>query len=369
MLLITKDGTHVDYTIINVNDNYTYYKNGNLTITADLETIFSGEGGVSLARLHHVNQYSEDTGEILLNDVIHLYAVGDTREVEWQLNQNYSLSAMDIDSKVTSRQVWLRLNKDGNTLEDKFLYSGDSPIFYINGTKILDLNVGTIFDGREADLVFTSDVNQYSETNEYYILLENETYLFIFGSATGNDWQLYENYTLGFMDIDNKKYPNQVWLRMKKNGMAINDNVVAQNEEYKYYNNSTLLFEGYIKSAFGGRYLYMLTLTNVSQYSEFDSTPLIADGTYTFYPENVENYMDLNEKLSLDENYTLVPVDIQRSYYHTGTLWLRLYKDDIMADELILLDGQDYSYYSGSIKIISTKLDAVFTGIKATHYK
>ncbi len=369
MLLITKEGTHVDYAIINLGDSYTYYKNGNLIIAAELENIFSGEG-VSLARLHHVYQYSEDTGEILLSDVIHLYSVGNAREVEWQLDQNYSLSAMDIDSKDTPRQVWLRLNKDGNTLEYKILHSGDSAIFYNSGTKILDLNVGTIFDGKEADLVFISDVYQYSETNENDILLENEPHLFIFGSATGNDWQLYENYTVSFMDIDIKKYPNQVWLRMKKNGVPVYDNVVAQSEDYKYYNNNALLFEGYIKSAFRGRYIDMLKITNASQYSEVESTPLIADATYSFYPENVEIVMDSNGKLSLDENYTIVPVDIQRlhypntKYYYTNqSLWLRLYKDDVMVDEVILLEGQNYSYYSGSIKIISTKLDAIFTGM------
>ncbi|MCD4799813.1 MAG: hypothetical protein K8R19_12510 [Methanosarcinales archaeon] len=370
MLLITKDGTHVDYTIISVSDSYTYYKNGNLTITADLETIFSGEGGVSLARLHHVYQYSEDTGETLLSDAMHLYSVGDTREVEWQLNQNYSLSAMDIDSKDTPRKVWLRLNKDGNTLEDKIVYSGDSAIFYDSGTQILDLNVGTIFDGREGDLVFISDVYQYSETKKKDTLIENEEHIFIFGSATGNDWQLYENYTLSFMDIDIKEYPNQVWLRMKNNGVPVDDNVVAQSEEYRYYNNSVLLFEGYIKSTFGGRYLDMLTLTNASQYSEVDNTPLFTGATYSFYPGNVEQYMDFNEKLPLDENYTLVPVDIQilsypnSVYYNTNdSLWLRLYKDDVMVDEEILLEGQDYSSYSGSIKIISTNLDAIFMGM------
>ena len=360
LLLITKDGTHVDYTIINVSDSYTYYQNENLIITADLETIFSGEGGVSLARLHHVYQYSEDTGEILLSDEIHLYSVGNTREVEWQLNQDYSLSAMDIDSRDTPRQVWLKLNKDGNTLEDIFLHPGDSAIFYNSGTKILDLNVGTIFDGREADLVFISDVYQYSETNENDILIENEPHLFIFGNTTGNDWQLYENYTVSFMDIDIKKDPNRVWLRMKKNGVPVDDNVVAQNEEYRFYNNSALLFEGHLNSSFGGRYLDMLTLTNANQYSELDSTSLIVDTTYSFYPENVELIMDSNEKLSLGENYTLVPVDV--NVFGTS-LWLRLYKDDVMVDEVILLEGQDYSYYSGSIKIISTKLATVFLGM------
>ncbi len=362
MLLIIKDGTPVDYTIISVSDSYTYYKNENLILTADLETIFSGEG-VSMVRLNHVYQYSEDTGETLLSDAMHLYSVGDTREVEWQLNQNYSLSAMDIDSKDTSRKVWLRLKKDGNTLEDKIVYSGDNAIFYNSGTKILDLNVGTIFDGREADLVFISDVYQYSETNENDILLENEPHIFIFGSATGNDWQLYENYTLSFMDIDIKEGPNQVWLRMKKNGVPVDDNVVAQGEDYKYYNNnSVLLFEGYIKSAFGGRYLDLLTLINANQYSEVDSTPLITDATYSFYPGNVEIVMDSNEKLSLDENYTIVPVDIQVLNY-PDTLWLRLYKDDVMVDEVLLLEKQDYSYYSAGQEIISTNLDVIFMGM------
>ena len=370
MLLITKEGTPVDYTIIEVSDSYPYYKNGNLIITADLETIFSGEGGVSLARLHHVYQYSEDTGDILLSDAIHLYSVGDTREVEWQLNQNYSLSAMDIDSKDTPRKVWLRLNKDGNTLEDKIVYSGDTAIFYNRGTKILDLNVGTIFDGKEADLVFISDVYQYSETKNKDILIENEPHLFIFGSGTGIDWQLYENYTVSFMDIDIKTNPSQVWLRMKNNGVPVDDKVVAQNEDYRYYNNSELLFEGHIKSAFGGRYLDMLTFTNVNQYSEVDSTPLITDATYSFYPENVEIVMDSNDKLSLDENYTIVPVDIQRinyletQYYNTNeSLWLRLYKDDVMVDEAILFKDQDYSYYSAGREIISVNLDMIFTGM------
>ena len=364
MFLITKDGTYVDYTILNVSDSYTYYKNENLIITADLEMVFSGESGVSMARLHHVYQYSEDKGKRLLNDAIHLFSVGNAREVEWQLDQDYSLSVMDIDSKDTPRQVWLRLNKDGNTLEDKFVHSEDSVIFYNRGTKILDLNVGTIFDGKEADLVFISDVYQYSKTNKKDILIENESHIFIFGSATGNDWQLYENYTVSYMDIDIKKYPSQVWLRMKKNGVPIDDNVVAQNEDYKYYSNSALLFEGYIKSAFGGRYLDILTLTNANQYSEFYSTSLITDATYTFYPENVEILMELNENLSLDENYTIFPVDIQGYYYQKNqSLWLRLYKDDVMVDEVILLEGQDYSYYSAGQEIISTKLATIFMGM------
>lgn len=51
-------------------------------------------------------------------------------------------------------------------------------------------------------------------------------------------------------------------------------------------------------------------------------------------------------------------------YYNTNdSLWLRLYKDDVMVDEEILLEGQDYSSYSGSIKIISTKLDVIFMGM------
>ncbi|HUW67354.1 MAG TPA: hypothetical protein VMW20_04815, partial [Candidatus Nanoarchaeia archaeon] len=61
---------------------------------------------------------------------------------------------------------------------------------------------------------------------------------------------------------------------MKKNKVPVDDKVMTQNEDYRYYNNSELLFEGHIKSAFGGRYFDMLTFTNVNQYSEIDSTPL-----------------------------------------------------------------------------------------------
>jgi len=72
--------------------------------------------------------------------------------------------------------------------------------------------------------------------------------------------------------------------------------------------------------------------------------------------------MDLNEKLSLNENYTIVPVDIQVLNY-PDTLWLRLYKDDVMVDEVLLLEKQNYSYYSAGQEIISTNLDVIFMGM------
>ena len=366
MLLLIKDGTPVDYSIINVSDSYIYKKNGNLILSADLEAVFSGEGGASIAKLSHVYQYSESAGNVLLSDVVHLYTVGNVREIEWLLDQNYSLSAMDIDSKDTLRQVWLRLNKDGKPLEDKFVHSGDNIIFYNNGSKILNLNMGTIFDGKKADLVFIKNFNQYSETNENDLLIHNESYRFIFGNSAGKDWQLYENYSFAFMDVDAKAHPDQVWLRMKMNGLPVDDQVVAQNDTYIYYNNSMLLFKADIESVFGGRYLDMLKLSNSYQFSEIDSTPLIINANKNFYSMNIELLENFNEKILLDENYSIIPIEVDKKGQY---LWFRLYKHNTMLDEVVLKENSNYSYFNADREIISIKLDIVFIGINTNLVK
>jgi hypothetical protein len=230
MLLLLKNNSVVDYDIINAGENYTYYHNGNLTLEAYIEAVFSGEGGIYLAKLSHMYQYSENNpANILLSDAVYLYFVGNARETEWILEQNYILTAMDIDveDKYTMApppitpgsqqfieatmdintnnyipQLWLRLTKGGTTIEDQFVCPGDNITFYNSGSKILDLTVGIIFDGRDANLATISNVSQYNETDENDRLIQNESHMYIFEYPERDARELEENYSITFMDID-----------------------------------------------------------------------------------------------------------------------------------------------------------------------
>ena len=360
MLLLSKNGAPVDFKIVTTGEMYTFNKSGNLILRADIEAIFGG-AVVYLAQLSHVYQYSESTSGLLLNDGMHMYIVGSPRTLKWQLFQNYSLTAMDIDSKSLPRQVWFELSKDSVVIEDKVIQSGNNYTFYKFGSKILNLTVGEILDGRNADLAIVKKIYQYSETNPGIILMQNETHLFNFGGSSGIDWPLYENYTVSFMDADNKIFPSQVWIRMKKNGEIVDDKVVAINQTYSYTNpSSRLIFNARIDTIFSGN-LDFLMITKAYQYSEVSDTTLISNSTKSFYPRNIEYFESLNDKFQLYENFVMIPVDI----FDAGNprqVWMRLYKNNALVDEKILSTGQNYSYYTGGRKIISTKTDTIFAG-------
>ena len=391
MLLLLKNNYVIDYDIINVSEKYTYYNNGNLTIKADIETVFSGEGGIDLAKLSHVYQYSENNpADILLSDAVYLYFVGNSRETEWILEQNYILTAMDIDVDVEEKYtftpppitpgsqqfteatmdintnnyiplLWLKLTKNGDTIEDQFVCPGDNITFYNNGSKILDLTVGIIFDGRDADLATISNVSQYNETYENDRLIQNESHMYTFEYLERDARELDENYLITFMDIDSSTYSNPlVWVRMEKNGILVDDQIIAQNEVYQFYNSSIKIFNASIDTIFSGRILDLLILTNISQYCEENGTQLLVNANWSIYSDNTEQIKNLNENLVLYENYTIIPVDIDVD----GTkVWMQLYKNNRIVNEIILKEGEDYSYYLDGEKIISTTLKHVFSGM------
>jgi parallel beta-helix repeat protein len=366
MLLLSKNGAPVDLKIVTTGDMYTFNKSGKLLLRADIEAIF-GSPGVYLAKLIHAYQYPESTSGILLNDGTHLYIVGNPRIVKWELFQNYSLTAMDIDSKSFPRLIWFELSKDGVVIEDKILASGNDYSFYKDGSNILSLNVGEIFDGRNSDLAFVSKVYQYSETDAGTVLKQNETHIFRFGNSSGIDWQLYENYTLYFMGVDINIFPAQVWMQMKKNGEVVDDKLIAINQTYSYTNpSSRVIFNGKIDTIFSAN-LDFLKIINANQYSEIDGMPLILNAVQSFYPNNIANFESLSDKFQIYENYTIVPIDIS-ARTNQRTVWIRLYKKGDMVDEKILKgpenssDYQNYSYYSGGRMILSAKMGAIFSG-------
>jgi len=310
MLLLAKNGMAIDYEILNASERYLYYKDQKLIIRADIEAVFGGTGSY-LAKLSNVYQYSEYSPALLISNAIHLYTVGNPEIVKWQLFQNYSLTAMDIDSNTQQRQVWLRLSKGDETIDDKIIQNGSNAAFYRNNSKILNLSVGAIFDGRNADLVFTSRIYQYSETDINTVLMRNESHNFIFGGTSGIEWQLYDNYIIAFMDADIKIIPPQTWLRMEKNGVPVDDKVLAENQTYSYSNPpGRLIFNGKIDKLFIGTNINYLKVVNVYQYSESDSTPLLSNTIHSFYPRNLEVFESSSEKFVLYENYSIIAIDI-----------------------------------------------------------
>jgi len=276
-------------------------------------------------------------------------------------SQQFMEATMDINTNNYIPQLWLRLTKDGNTIEDQFVCPGDNITFYNDGSKILDLTVGIIFNGRDADLATISNISQYNETDENDRLIQNESHMYIFEYLERDFRELDENYSITFMDIDSSTYSNPlVWVRMEKNGIPVDDQIIAQNEVYQFYNNSIKIFNASIDTIFSGRILDLLILTNVSQYCEENGTQLLVNANWSIYSDNTELIEKLNENFVLYEDYTIIPVDIDID----GTkVWLRLYKNNTMVEEIILQEGEGYSYYLNSKEIISTKLATVFFGI------
>ncbi|RZN14561.1 MAG: hypothetical protein EF812_05100, partial [Methanosarcinales archaeon] len=163
-LQLSKNDTPVDSKIIcGWKGYYNYSKNGSLIITSRVRDVFKGFEG-ALVTLDNVYQYSDTMHTELMNNTSHSYQTGNLKGVNWSLHENYSLSMGGVDAKTPPRQVWLRLNKNNATVDEKVLTTIDNYTYYKNEKLIFTAYIDSIFAGVTTDMVQLKQVRQYSES-------------------------------------------------------------------------------------------------------------------------------------------------------------------------------------------------------------
>ncbi len=253
------------------------YCPGNCIFNATVETVFNGTQCIAV-KLGKANQYSEINGTPLITDASHLFRSVNLTGISWLLGEGYDLKMMDIDRSYP-RLAWFELLKDGTVLDDAFLAAGDrynysTPL----NTTILTALVDAIFKGDINTVVKLSQVYQYSEYTGA-VILDNATHSYISGDIIRTDQQLYEGYNLSVLDIDVYGVPRQTWIRLYKNDIMVDDEIIFL--DYRYGIASGTILSAEVGTIFSGHPLSAVQFRNVTQYSEINGSELISGATYT----------------------------------------------------------------------------------------
>ncbi|RZN15354.1 MAG: hypothetical protein EF812_02805, partial [Methanosarcinales archaeon] len=349
-LQLSKDDYVIEDLVVRTGDTYWYNGTQHEIFSAKIEVVFKGTT-TDLVRLTDVYQYSETNGSLLINNNTHSFTHGSPDRQDWEIYENYNFSLVDIDARVTPRQAWLQLSKNNVTVMDSVVVSGDC-FSYRPNTTIFRACVGDIFQGMNnagSKLVTLEDVYQYSEINGS-VLINNATYLFMPEEAAPLETaELEENYTLSLIDIDARATPREAWLQIS-NGTYKSNAIVHDGERY-----TDGALEIVIGSVFyGKKSTNLVQFSSVRQYSAngtliLNQSMLLADQ----YPNG--------EIWALHENYALNPREIDAHVY-PRQVWFTLLKNGTPVYDTVMRSKQVYTYYNGSMKVFTAKIDSVFAG-------
>ena len=273
---LLKNDIIIDDAILSWGQTYLHNNSGNMKILGfTVDEIFAMDSG-NLVKLSSVNQYSAIDGIQLMDNGIHLYKSANTAGIDMLLNEGYALRMMYVDARTQPRQVWLELLENNTVIDDAVLWAGENYLYKNpSNIKILELNVDTIFAGKQVDLVKLTNINQYSVTNGIG-LINNATNLYKTVDINGINWQLNEGYMLRMMQVDAKVEPRQVWIEMVKNNIILDETIFSSGQTYLYKNPSNMkILEFKVDSIFAGYPGDFVQLTNVSQYSGSDGHKLM----------------------------------------------------------------------------------------------
>ncbi|RZB30882.1 MAG: hypothetical protein AEth_00836 [Candidatus Argoarchaeum ethanivorans] len=348
-LQLSKDDYVVEDIVVRQGNIYRYNGTQCEIFSAKIEAVFKGTT-TDLVRLTDVYQYSETNGSLLINNNTYSFIHGSPDRQDWEIYENHNFSLVDIDARVTPRQAWLQLSKNNVTVMDSVVVSDDC-FSYRPNTTIFRACVGDIFWGinnaTSSKLVTLEDVYQYSEINGS-VLINNATYLFMPEEAAPLETsELEENYTLSLMEIDARATPREAWLQIS-NGTHRSNAIVYDGERY-----TDGALEIVIGSVFYGRKsTNLVLLSSVRQHSAngtliLNQSMLLADQ----YPNG--------EIWALHENYALNPREIGA---YTRQVWFTLLKNGTPVYDTVMRSKQVYTYYNGSMKVFTAKIDSVFAG-------
>ena len=192
---------------------------------------------------------------------------------------------------------------------------------------------------------------------------------FISDCCGNNSWDLFENYTIGLIQVD--LIGKKAWFVLCKDGVVVDEKILT--EEYKapvdsdcrysYVKNGIEIINATLKEAFLGCNTDMVELGEVYQRSEVDGSILINNEFHVFPPVTEPSGISWN----LSDDYMFTVSDIG---YYTEEVWLQLSKNGIVVKEKIL-DGDNASTftYTSGIGGINCVVDSIFHGYEANVVK
>lgn len=188
----------------------------------------------------------------------------------WNIGDGWVLTAQSVDAKVSPRQAWLRLSKDGIVkedmivVEDKIYSYVDKTIANKPGDPLFAVYIDAVFSSTVTDLVVLissepkklKDEIVKKELNRLILEHENadsEKKIL----EVGNTWDLGGGWALTAMSIDAKIPPRKAWLTLSKDSIKKEDIYVVAGKMYKYVESiaggtDVPLFETFVDAVFAG---------------------------------------------------------------------------------------------------------------------
>ncbi|NOQ33872.1 MAG: hypothetical protein GQ567_06765 [Methanosarcinales archaeon] len=191
------------------------------------------------------------------------------------------------------------------------------------------------------------------------------------GFASGGcgwTWTLYENYTIGWNQVDLKG--GKTNLILCKDGVVVDERILTEEWNapvdsdcrYIYVKDGIEIVTATLKAAFRGCEHNMIELGEVYQRSETGGNILINNETYLFKSAN-----PMGISWNIADGYALTIKDISLS---GDEVWLELSKNGVVVKEKIL--NKDYANtftYTSDIGGINCVVDRVFRGCEANVVK
>ena len=174
-------------------------------------------------------------------------------------------------------------------------------------------------------------------------------------------WDLYENYTLGWNQVD--LGGAKAWIVLCKDGMVVDERILTEEQRapvdsdsrYSYVRNGTEIVNATLKSAFRGCAANAAKLVNLTQYSDADGTALIVDGSHLYRTGDPDGMAG-----ELMGGYVLTVKDID---LQGDKAWLELSTDGIVLKEDILMSDDLFEYRNDDgLESVDCMVEAVFRG-------
>jgi S-layer protein (TIGR01567 family) len=174
-------------------------------------------------------------------------------------------------------------------------------------------------------------------------------------------WDMYENYTLGWnqVDLDGGK----AWIVLCKDGVVVDERILTEKQRapvdsdcrYSYVRNGTEIINATLKSAFRGCATNAAKLVNVTQYSDSNGTALLVDGSHFYTTGDPAGMAG-----ELMGGYVLTVKDIDLQGDET---WIELSTNGTVLKEDILRSGDLFEYRNDNgLESVDCVVEAVFRG-------
>ena len=192
---------------------------------------------------------------------------------------------------------------------------------------------------------------------------------FASGHCGWNSWDMYENYTIGWNQVDLEGV--KAWIVLCKDDVVVDEMVLTEEWgepvdsdcRYSYVRDGTEIITVTLKAAFRGCNANMIELGEIYQRSEIDGSMLINNESHLLPTATEPTGISWN----LSDGYMLTVPDIG---VDGDEIRLQLSKDDVIVKEKIL--NEDYANtftYTSGIGGVNCVVDRVFSGCEVNAVK